>query len=280
MSEIKIKLYTSNNSRLTKSSGCMITKSNSHYQFEENSFTPIMDWEIVKRSEFKKLTTKKSNLNDVSLIKLPTKIKTKLESLNLNNCNYYKDINLIENTKRFNDIKKELIDYLNSISINQELVISHNIYFGNSNLINNTYNHLTNKYIGFHLDSWEGELLKNRMNSKNRICINLGRESRFIMFYNISIISMLKSLDISLEDENIDINDIYKKYIEIFPDTPIYRLEIKPFEAYIAPTEYIIHDGSSFGTSSPDINLVFRGKFIYSKKSILTRIFKTTTKKM
>ena len=40
-----------------------------------------------------------------------------------------------------------------------------------------------------------------------------------------------------------------------FPDYPVVRLTIRPGEAYIAPTENLIHDGSTLGMTSPDLAL-------------------------
>ena len=58
-----------------------------------------------------------------------------------------------------------------------------------------------------------------------------------------------------------EINNIYKQFALSFPEYPVLRIKINPYEAYIAPTEFIIHDGSNINTKYPDINLVVRGYF-------------------
>ena len=50
-------------------------------------------------------------------------------------------------------------------------------------------------------------------------------------------------------------------FMRCFPDYPVIRLRIAPNEAYIAPTENIIHDGSTLGKMYFDICLTIRGKF-------------------
>jgi hypothetical protein len=70
-----------------------------------------------------------------------------------------------------------------------------------------------------------------------------------------------------------NINDIYQKYMKVELEEPIYRVEVKPFEFYIAPTEAIIHDGSNYPSDRPDINLVFRGRFSYKPVSYFSTIF-------
>jgi hypothetical protein len=263
MSEIKIKLYTGNKDRINISSGCKIVSDEFIELFENNSFMPILDWKRLEKKDFKQLFSFRKYYTDVSLIKLPKTLKNLIKDLNFKDCFNIDDIRIIENTKEFVDFKNKLINYFSKFSQNFNKIIPHNVYFGNSNLICNTFNFSSKKYIGLHLDSWEGDNLKDRIHSNNRVCINLGKEPRYLMFYNISIIGMAIKLNISIDSSKFDINDIYYKFAKKFPETPIYRLEIAPYEAYIAPTEFIIHDGSTLGTKSPDINIVLRGKFKY-----------------
>lgn len=274
MAGVKIKLYTGDINRITKVSGCNQAISTENYQFEENSYIPNLPWQKINNETFNLLSSNKKNYTDVSLISLPNEINKALKNFNIHNCSNFNDVRIIENTQSFKNLKIELISYFKSFTKNNSDIIAHNIYYGKENLLNNTFNFATQKFIGFHLDSWEGQPLWEREFSNNRICINLGKESRFLMFYNISIIEMANALNISIYDADLDINSIYKKYITLYPDTPIYRLEILPLEAYIAPTEFIIHDGSSYGTKSPDINIVFRGSFYYKpKRNIITNFF-------
>jgi hypothetical protein len=46
-----------------------------------------------------------------------------------------------------------------------------------------------------------------------------------------------------------------------FPTYPVLRLRVKPGEAYIAPTDNLIHDGSSVGKQFPDITIHNLGYF-------------------
>jgi hypothetical protein len=40
------------------------------------------------------------------------------------------------------------------------------------------------------------------------------------------------------------------------------RVRIDPGEAYIAPTDYLVHDGDSTGKSLPDVNYALLGRFV------------------
>jgi hypothetical protein len=43
------------------------------------------------------------------------------------------------------------------------------------------------KLVGLHLDSWDGLPLRHRNQSRNRICINLSREPRYSLFFNLPL---------------------------------------------------------------------------------------------
>ncbi len=46
-----------------------------------------------------------------------------------------------------------------------------------------------------------------------------------------------------------------------YPDYPVIKVRVAPGEAYIAPTENMIHDGSTVGKQYPDIHLTLFGYF-------------------
>jgi hypothetical protein len=46
-----------------------------------------------------------------------------------------------------------------------------------------------------------------------------------------------------------------------WPDYPAIRLQVNPGEAYILPTDNMVHDASTEGSIFPDINLTYLGRF-------------------
>ena len=67
-----------------------------------------------------------------------------------------------------------------------------------------------------------------------------------------------------------DPEDIYEDYRGLYvghrfmrarPEYPVIRLRINPGEAYILPTDNLIHDASTEGKTFPDITLTFLGYF-------------------
>jgi hypothetical protein len=47
--------------------------------------------------------------------------------------------------------------------------------------------------------------------------------------------------------------------MEKYPEIPIVRCRLRPGEAYIAPTENLVHDGSSVGQGDIDRQFTIRG---------------------
>lgn len=125
---------------------------------------------------------------------------------------------------------------------------------------------LPNKlFAGLHLDSWDYRPFRLRHLSRNRVCINLGREVRYFLFINRTLQQVFNDLNL------IDPEDIYRdyrgvrlsvKFLRTLSHYPVIRLGIYPGEAYIAPTENFIHDATSIGKTQADWNITFLGNFL------------------
>ena len=52
-----------------------------------------------------------------------------------------------------------------------------------------------------------------------------------------------------------------ENFLKKNPDYPVVRIELKPYQYYIAPTDNFIHDGSTLGNKDFDITIVYVGNF-------------------
>jgi hypothetical protein len=89
----------------------------------------------------------------------------------------------------------------------------------------------------------------------NRISINIGREDRYFLFINLSIQDLIELLE---PDPSRTADELVLQFFASYPDYPVVRIRLRPGEAYIAPTENIIHDGMGSKTS-PDMHLTICG---------------------
>lgn len=117
---------------------------------------------------------------------------------------------------------------------------------------------------GLHVDSWFRLSLEERYRAPNRLCLNLGREARQLLIVNLT----LNQMERVLRDRygapalsELNPTTLGRLFLSCVPDYGIISIRIEPGEAYIAPTEYIIHDASSLVMTSPDITFTLLGRF-------------------
>jgi hypothetical protein len=128
-----------------------------------------------------------------------------------------------------------------------------------------THRYLPKKpHVGLHLDSWENAPLRRRSQSDNRICINIGTETRYFLLINLSLLKIFELLGLSIAT---DLSRHYRgtrlpaEFMQRFPNYPVIKLALAPNEAYIAPTENMIHDASTLDKQALDRSLTFLGQF-------------------
>jgi len=122
------------------------------------------------------------------------------------------------------------------------------------------------KHIGLHVDNWNNYPIASRGKAPNRITINLGCEDRFLLFVNIAIGAMYERVQ-ALVRGVYHTTAIGRVFMSLFPSYPVVRLRIRPGEGYIAPTENIVHDASTTGTTAWDITLSLRGRIALVPKN-------------
>ena len=116
--------------------------------------------------------------------------------------------------------------------------------------------------IGLHVDSWSNAPWSDRGTVDNRLCLNVGSSPRRLLFVPVTLEYMARSLAV----RGIDVaatspTDLGRLYLKSHPDTPVFALSVAPGEAYIAPTENMVHDGSTLDTAEDDVFITFLGRF-------------------
>jgi hypothetical protein len=131
-----------------------------------------------------------------------------------------------------------------------------------ANLKTVTFNDRIGRYNGLHVDSWDQLDLNSLHAAKNRVCVNIGQSDRYFLFLPLSLIDIAAVLaqemgpDWQMPKQHTMIG---RKFMERFPEIPVVRCRLAPGEAYIAPTENLVHDGSSAGQSAVDEQFNIRG---------------------
>lgn len=119
------------------------------------------------------------------------------------------------------------------------------------------------EYIGLHIDTSTGLDLHELDSSRNRISINIGKEARSISIINLRLSQvaelLVKEAGFAIEEINLD--NIAYLFFKHFPEYPVVKLLQYPYEYYIAPTDNILHDGSTLGMKTQDVTLIYLGHF-------------------
>jgi hypothetical protein len=131
-----------------------------------------------------------------------------------------------------------------------------------ANLKTVTFNPDTRRYNGLHVDNWDQVDLSSRHLATNRLCVNIGRDIRYFLFLPVSLTDIARMLSEEMGPDwgaPARLTVIGRQFMEQFPEVPVVRCRVSPGEAYIAPTENLVHDGSSVGQSTVDRQFTIRG---------------------
>jgi hypothetical protein len=120
------------------------------------------------------------------------------------------------------------------------------------------------RFVGLHVDNWFRSPLGRRAQSPVRICANFGRCDRFLLFVNVAVDDIYSADVVEAQDDRLlgwrkEVANfktptmLGRRFLQKFDDFPIARIRIKPGYIYIAPTENIIHDGSTELGSDLDV---------------------------
>ena len=117
-----------------------------------------------------------------------------------------------------------------------------------------------NLLSGLHVDNWDRLPLGERGRGRRQMCINLGADDRFFVFVRADVDTVVTALGRSFDRAESYLG-IGRELFARAPGASIARVRVRPGEMYVAPTDNLIHDGSTLGSTSPDITLNLRGHF-------------------
>ena len=134
---------------------------------------------------------------------------------------------------------------------------------------NTTVNEETGLHVGLHLDSFDRLPPEERRRASNRLCGNLGEADRALQFVPIEASEMPRLLRarnvtpaLGWPHHQGRKLDLARAFLATYPEAPVVRLQLQPGEAYLAPTENMIHDGISEDARWPDVTMTVRGYFV------------------
>lgn len=226
-------------------------------------FVPKEPWHLPTSDETKKLiisSPPEYNYNSIAIRKIPLEILNLVSTLEFN-----QEYTLTQHSRNYDCFNKNnvhfksvILSYFKNLLLSGDNYEILDIYRGPKGLKITSFDPEEKIFVGLHTDNWDNLAWNKRNFARNRICINLGNEARYFLFINLTvatILAKLKSCKFAIEREP-SVN-----FLTLFHSYPVVKIKLEPGEYYIAPTDNIIHDGSTEGKQYHDLVLTLIGYF-------------------
>jgi hypothetical protein len=250
--------------RVVLSSGISIVSNDDDAKFplEEGSLVPTLPWRtLCAQDENTLFSTEKPNLinydKTVQVINIPDEITTFCIDNHVQELTRKDDILAFYETETYEQLKDKLYTFFGQYLFSETNFRFYNLFADDPGkpTVTISYN---KKRCGLHIDNRQTYSIDKLHSAPNAVLINLGKEPRDFLFIN----QTCEQLQVLLHPNEYDsVEKIHKDFAESYNNYPVVRIRLKPFEAYIAPTENIIHDGSTKDCIYPNLKSFAEGYF-------------------
>lgn len=254
--------------RVLLSSGVEVVNTLNSTSTLPNTYSPREDWRKITDEELDSLIESKMQNDLFHILKIPIEIIKSFEEIGFKNAKNQDEISKITNKLSYIKFTNLIKQFSDELTDNNNRTIIHNPVITDGNLRSTSFNNRTMTYMGLHIDTFDSSRVEKRDLLRNRICINFSEESRNLIMINLNSQQILNKLKNVLFEQNIKIyyiDELYQLFFNHFPNYPVMKIEVKPNEAYFAPTEDVIHDGNTLGNKKKDLRLTLRGFFNNTK---------------
>lgn len=107
---------------------------------------------------------------------------------------------------------------------------------------------------GMHLDRWHGG--PDGCTTHGQLVINIGKHDRYLLFVNIPAVELAPPISDSQDSWLSLPREVARRHA----DYPVVRVRVRPGEAYLAPTESVVHDVSLDAGNDLDVCFMLRGR--------------------
>jgi hypothetical protein len=105
--------------------------------------------------------------------------------------------------------------------------------------------------IGLHVDRWTSRPFPRGFEAPWRVTVNLGPGSRRFLMVPVGLDEMIRRLGLESTAAYPEATELARDFLKAHPGQPVLSIEMPPGTAYLAPTDYLCHDGSTDGASEP-----------------------------
>ncbi len=228
--------------------------------YDANGYVPVQDWRSLSKAELDMLslgTEDNSDAEHVCIWKLPDEINASFENFR-SSISKYNDERAVGNLFSHRLYKRgrgQLIDMMRAAGVKNLYTLGHCV--GPSGRVSTSIRN-DGMFVGMHVDTYLNYTVDSRKEGfPCRMAINLGTEPRHLHFINLSMRQIARELG----SENQDANAIAAEFLRVNQNYPVIQVEVLPGEVYTAPTEIMIHDGTTLHKSLIDVTTTLLGDF-------------------
>jgi hypothetical protein len=236
----------------------------------ENAFVPKLPWRAPTTAELDLLLGPAKAMQHgqwVQILKVPEKVFNLFEGARIAS-QYPTDQKLREYTASIecHDAIRRTAEYASTLAWPEHRKIDRASVFFKATGLPTTTPRKYPELLGLHIDTAYKQVPFNeRKYAPGRISINLGLCDRFLLFINIcteQMHQMLAEQNIAYHDDiPSSTHEFRKAFMSVFSDYSVVKVRVRPGEGYIAPTENMIHDGSTVGQTCFDVQFSACGHF-------------------
>ncbi|KPI01815.1 hypothetical protein OK074_5481 [Actinobacteria bacterium OK074] len=117
----------------------------------------------------------------------------------------------------------------------------------------------TGRRIGLHVDNFDRLPYVRRHQGRRRLCLNLGPGPRYLLIGDHDIQQICRTLHSAPDRHHPHTEDI-RRYVAAGHPLRCLRIRLDPGDGYIAPTEFLAHDGSTAGIDQPSVAAFWLGR--------------------
>jgi hypothetical protein len=99
------------------------------------------------------------------------------------------------------------------------------------------------RLVGLHIDMIDSEPIAVADRAMNRLCVNLGPGRRWFVFMPVALQSVVAAC--RLREADVLTSEHFRHFLHGRTAPLVYRISVEPGDAYIAPTQILLHDGQS-----------------------------------
>ncbi|GGT34543.1 hypothetical protein [Streptomyces purpureus] len=128
-------------------------------------------------------------------------------------------------------------------------------------MVTTTENYAVGKLLGLHLDNWDKLLYGAKARGRRRLAVNHGPGSRYIILGALDAQAVCRAIHPTDYHLRYPHTNDYREHVAAGHPVQVVRIRLAPGEGYIAPTEYLLHDGSTEGQEEPSTAAFWLGRW-------------------